>query len=194
MQSLEERARRYATKAHAACDQRRKYTLEPYIVHPAAVVELVRGVCLVEEVLAAAWLHDTVEDTGSTIIDIEEHFGPDVAALVAMVTNPEQLPGTNRMNRKRAHFLHTANASGEAQTIKLADIIDNTREILRYDPHFARVYLIEKRIQLAGLQRGNEFLRGQAENIIEQGISQLMMPPYNVPAAWFAALMTRYQA
>lgn len=194
MQSLEERARRYATKAHAACDQRRKYTLEPYIVHPAAVVELVKGVCPVEEVLAAAWLHDTVEDTGTTIIDIEERFGPEVAALVAMVTNPEQLPGTNRMHRKRAHFLHTANASSEAQTIKLADIIDNTREILRYDPHFARVYLIEKRIQLAGLQRGNEFLRGQAENIIEQGISQLMMPPYNVPAAWFAALMTRYQA
>ena len=144
--------------------------------------------------LAAAWLHDTVEDTGTTLIDIQEHFGPDVATLVAMVTNPEQLLGTNRMNRKRAHFLHTANASREAQTIKLADIIDNTREILRYDPHFARVYLIEKRIQLAGLQRGNESLKAQAENIIEQGISQLMMPPYNVPAAWFAALMARYQA
>jgi (p)ppGpp synthase/HD superfamily hydrolase len=194
MLSLEERARRYATKAHAACDQRRKYTFEPYIVHPAAVVELVRSVSPVEELLAAAWLHDTVEDTGSTLIDIQEHFGSDVATLVAMVTNPEQRPGTNRMNRKRAHFLHTANACGEAQTIKLADIIDNTREILRYDPHFARVYLIEKRIQLTGLQRGNETLRAQAESIIERGISQLMMPPYNVPAAWFAALMARYQA
>lgn len=194
MLSLEERARRYATKAHAACNQRRKYTLEPYIVHPAAVVEIVRSVSPIEEVLAAAWLHDTVEDTGTTLIDIQEHFGPDVATLVAMVTNPEQLPGTNRMHRKRAHFLHTANASQEAQTIKLADIIDNTREILLYDPHFARVYLIEKRIQLAGLQRGNEILKAQAEGIIEQGISQLMMPPYNVPAAWFAALMARYQA
>ncbi|RPH22152.1 bifunctional (p)ppGpp synthetase/guanosine-3',5'-bis(diphosphate) 3'-pyrophosphohydrolase [Buttiauxella warmboldiae] len=194
MLSLEERARRYATKAHAACDQRRKYTLEPYIVHPAAVVELVRSISAAEEMLAAAWLHDTVEDTGSTLTDIQQHFGPDVAMLVAMVTNPEQRPGTNRMYRKRAHFLHTANASPEAQTIKLADIIDNTRGILRYDPHFARVYLIEKRIQLAGLQRGNERLREQAEGIIEQGISQLMMPPYNVPAAWFAALMTRYQA
>ncbi len=194
MLSLEERARRYAAKAHAACDQRRKYTLEPYIVHPAAVVELVRSVCSVEEMLAAAWLHDTVEDTGTTLIDIQEHFGPDVATLVAMVTNPELPSGTNRMNRKRAHFLHTASASSDAQTIKLADIIDNTREILRYDPHFARVYLIEKRIQLAGLQRGNESLRAQAENIIEQGISQLMMPQYIVEAAWFAALMARYQA
>ncbi|MCT4703310.1 HD domain-containing protein [Enterobacteriaceae bacterium H20N1] len=194
MQSLEERARRYATRAHAACEQRRKYTNEPYIVHPAAVVELVRSVCCKEEVLAAAWLHDTVEDTGTTIIDIEERFGPEVAALVAMLTNPEQLPGINRAHRKRAHFLHTAQACPDAQTIKLADIIDNTREILRYDPHFARVYLIEKKLQLAGLERGDASLKKQAHGIIERGISQLMMPPYNVPAAWFTKIIARYQA
>ncbi|MEL4015337.1 HD domain-containing protein [Dryocola clanedunensis] len=194
MQTLEERARRFASKAHAASEQRRKYTFEPYIVHPAAVVELVRSVTSDEEVLAAAWLHDTVEDTDTTLIDIEERFGPQVAALVAMLTNPEQLPGTNRASRKRAHFLHTAQASPDAQTIKLADIIDNTREILKYDPHFARVYLIEKRLQLAGMTQGNEKLKAQAEGIVEQGISQLMMPPYNVPAAWFSQLMARYQA
>ncbi|WP_202305123.1 HD domain-containing protein [Dryocola clanedunensis] len=194
MQTLEERARRFASKAHAASEQRRKYTYEPYIVHPAAVVELVRSVCDNEEVLAAAWLHDTVEDTDTTILDIEERFGPRVAALVLMLTNPEQPPGTNRAHRKRAHFLHTAQASADAQTIKLADIIDNTREILRYDAHFARVYLIEKRLQLAEMKRGNEALKARAENIVEEGISQLMMPPYNVPAAWFTQLMARYQA
>ncbi|MCT4712036.1 HD domain-containing protein [Enterobacteriaceae bacterium H11S18] len=194
MQTLEERARRFASKAHAASEQRRKYTYEPYIVHPAAVVELVRSVCDNEEVLAAAWLHDTVEDTDTTILDIEERFGPQVAALVLMLTNPEQPPGTNRAHRKRAHFLHTAQASADAQTIKLADIIDNTREILRYDAHFARVYLIEKRLQLAEMKRGNEALKARAENIVEEGISQLMMPPYNVPAAWFTQLMVRYQA
>ncbi|MCT4704886.1 HD domain-containing protein [Enterobacteriaceae bacterium H16N7] len=194
MQTLEERARRFASKAHAASEQRRKYTYEPYIVHPAAVVELVRSVCDNEEVLAAAWLHDTVEDTDTTILDIEERFGPQVAALVLMLTNPEQPPGTNRAHRKRAHFLHTAQASADAQTIKLADIIDNTREILRYDAHFARVYLIEKRLQLAEMKRGNEALKARAENIVEEGISQLMMPPYNVPAAWFSQLMARYQA
>lgn len=194
MHTLEERARRFASKAHAACEQRRKYTFEPYIVHPAAVVELVRSVCQKEQVLAAAWLHDTVEDTGTTIIDIEARFGPEVAALVTMITNPEQRPGTNREHRKRAHFLHTARACPDAQTIKLADIIDNTREILKYDPHFARVYLLEKRLQLAGMKEGNEKLKAQAENIVEQGISQLMMPPYNVPAAWFTQLTARYQA
>lgn len=194
MLSLEERARRYATKAHAATDQRRKYTFEPYIVHPAAVVELVRSVCSTEEVLAAAWLHDTVEDTDTTLKDIEERFGADVASVVAILTNPQALPGTNRVQRKCAHFLHTAKASPVAQTIKLADIIDNTREILRYDAHFARVYLVEKRLQLAGLERGDMRLKEQAQGIIEKGISQLMMPPYNVPAAWFTQLMSRYQA
>ncbi|WP_274872826.1 HD domain-containing protein, partial [Serratia marcescens] len=59
--TLAERARRYATKAHAAIDQRRKYTDDPYIVHPQAVMELVRSVPHTEEMLAAAWLHDTVE-------------------------------------------------------------------------------------------------------------------------------------
>ncbi|VDZ55823.1 bifunctional (p)ppGpp synthetase II/ guanosine-3',5'-bis pyrophosphate 3'-pyrophosphohydrolase [Serratia odorifera] len=61
--TLVERARRYATKAHAAIDQRRKYTNAPYIVHPQAVVEIVRSVPHTDEMLAAAWLHDTVEDT-----------------------------------------------------------------------------------------------------------------------------------
>lgn len=194
MLSLEERARRYATKAHAANEQRRKYTFEPYIVHPAAVVELVRSVCSIEEVLAATWLHDTVEDTDTTIMDIEERFGADVAGLVAMVTNPAQKTGTNRIQCKRAHFLHTAMASPAAQTIKIADIIDNTREILRYDPRFARVYFVEKRLQLAGMERGDVGLKERAQSIIEQGISQLTMPPYNIPAAWFTQLMSRYQA
>ncbi len=71
MDSLEEQARRYATQAHAEAGQRRKYTDEPYIVHPAAVVELVRSVSHDEHLLAAAWLHDTVEDTGTTLSDIE---------------------------------------------------------------------------------------------------------------------------
>lgn len=88
--SLEEQARRYATQAHAAAGQRRKYTDEPYIVHPAAVAELVRSVTDDEQMIAAAWLHDTVEDTPSTLQDIESHFGPRVAKLVDMLTDSAQ--------------------------------------------------------------------------------------------------------
>lgn len=85
--SLEEQARRYATQVHAESGQRRKYTDEPYIVHPTAVVELVRSVTDDPVMLAAAWLHDTVEDTATTLNDIENHFGPEVARLVEMLTD-----------------------------------------------------------------------------------------------------------
>lgn len=195
MLSLEERARRYATRAHAARDQRRKYTRDPYIIHPAAVVEQVRQVLPEDETaLAAAWLHDTVEDTDTTLGDIESHFGPEVARLVEMLTNPQTPQGINRAQRKCLHFQHTSHACSRAQTIKLADIIDNTRELLHYDPDFARVYLLEKRLQLAGMTRGDARLRQQAQRVVEQGIEQLMRPPYNVPAAWFDKRAAHYLA
>lgn len=194
MHSLEQRARRYASHAHAACDQRRKYTDQPYIVHPAAVVEYVRSVCQDETVLAAAWLHDTVEDTPTTLPDIAHHFGDAVARLVEMVNNPPVPTGMNRARRKMHYFAHTAAGCAAAQTIKLADIIDNTRDIVAFDPHFSRVYLVEKRIQIAGLQRGDKALFQQAHFTIEQGVAQLTRPPHNVPAAWFEKLSRRYQA
>lgn len=193
MYSLEEQARRYASKAHAEAGQRRKYTDEPYIVHPAAVVELVRSVTDSEVMLAAAWLHDTVEDTPSTLADIESHFGEEVAALVAMLTDSKQPNAKNRAARKVAHFRHTAQASSDAQTIKLADIIDNTRSIIHFDPHFARVYLVEKRVQIALLKAGDSGLWRQAAAIIEHGIEQLMQAPYSVPPAWFARQQEKYE-
>lgn len=192
LESLEEQARRYATRAHAEAGQRRKYTDEPYIVHPAAVAELVRSVCPEDELLAAAWLHDTVEDTDTTLGDIEAHFGVRVAQLVGMLTDSAQPQAKNRAARKLAHFRHTAAASPEAQTIKLADIIDNTRAIVRFDPHFARVYLVEKRIQIGLLKQGDAQLWQQASAIIEQGIAQLGEPPYSVPESWFVKQAAKY--
>jgi len=192
MQTLEERARRYATKAHAEAGQRRKYTDEPYIVHPAAVAELVRSVTDNEVMLTAAWLHDTVEDTATTLNDIESHFGGEVAKLVAMLTDSAQPQAKNRAMRKAAHFRHTAEACPDAQTIKLADIIDNTRSIIHYDASFARIYLVEKRVQITLLKGGNRELWQQASTIIEQGITQLSEPPYNIPAEWFSRQAARY--
>lgn len=194
LESLEEQARRYATRAHAAAGQRRKYTDEPYIVHPAAVVELVRSVSADDELLATAWLHDTVEDTETTLADIESHFGPRVAQLVEMLTDSAQPQAKNRAARKLAHFRHTADASPEAQTVKLADIIDNTRAIVRFDPHFARVYLVEKRVQIELLKQGDAQLWRQASAIIEQGIAQLGQPPYSVPESWFVKQAAKYRS
>ena len=190
--SLEEQARRYATQAHADAGQRRKYTDEPYIVHPAAVAELVRSVTDDEHMLAAAWLHDTVEDTPSTLQDIESHFGARVAELVDMLTDTAQPSAKNRAARKLAHFRHTAAASPEAQTIKLADIIDNTRAIVQFDADFARVYLIEKQIQIQLLKQGDKQLWQQAAHSIQHGLDQLAKPPYSVPERWFVKQAAKY--
>jgi len=86
MTELEVRARDFATTRHAAAGQVRKYSGEPYINHPAAVVELVRSVAHTPAMLAAAWLHDTVEDTDATLDDIARYFGAEVAQLVEMLT------------------------------------------------------------------------------------------------------------
>ena len=152
---LEHRAQSYATRAHAAVEQVRKYTGEPYINHPAAVVELVRTVPHTPEMIAAAWLHDVVEDTGVELDDIAFHFGPQVAALVEMLTDVSRPLDGNRAARKAIDCAHTAQASPEAKTIKLADLIDNSKSIMAHDPGFAKTYLKEKALLLEVLREGN---------------------------------------
>ncbi len=146
MHSLENQARRFASHAHASRDQRRKYTLEPYIIHPAAAVERVRSVSHSEERLAAAWLHDTVEDTDVTLKDTDQGFGRAVGELVEMLTTPVTPADCPRIEKNRAALLHMACASSQAKTIKLADIIDNSCSIITYDAQFARYYLVEKKV------------------------------------------------
>lgn len=152
---MEERAKDFATRYHVSIDQRRKYTNEPYIMHPAAVVELVRSVDHTEAMIAAAWLHDTVEDTPATLDEVEQVFGGTVAALVEMLTDVSKPTDGNRENRKAIDRAHTAKASPEAKTIKLADLIDNTRSIVARDTEFAKVYLAEKALLLEVLWEGD---------------------------------------
>lgn len=144
MSEMVEAAAKFATIAHASVDQRRKYTGEPYIVHPQAVAALVASVPHDDAMIAAAWLHDTVEDCGVLIETIEHELGADVASLVEWLTDVSKLADGNRKIRKTIDRLHSAAAPARAQTIKIADLIDNSRTILMHDPDFARVYLREK--------------------------------------------------
>ena len=153
-----EHARIFATAAHAAVGQLRKYTNEPYIVHPAEVVSIVRSVPHTEAMLAAAWLHDVVEDTGVTIETVRAEFGEEVADLVSWLTDVSRPEDGNRAHRKARDREHTAAAPAEAQTVKLADLISNTRSIMAHDPKFAVTYLEEKRALLAVMTRGDATL------------------------------------
>ena len=82
-QSMARRALQFATQAHRRIDQRRKYSRQPYEVHLRAVADIVASVTDDPEMIAAAWLHDSVEDTPATLEDIGREFGTGVAALVS---------------------------------------------------------------------------------------------------------------
>ena len=163
---MEEQAKSFAEAAHASIDHRRKYSGEPYIEHPAAVVELVRSVPHTEAMICAAWLHDTVEDTPTTLADVERHFGDDVASLVEQLTDISRPEDGNRRHRKAIDREHTAKANAQAKTIKLADLIDNTRNIVERDPDFAKVYLAEKVLLLDVLREGDATLWAMAAAMV----------------------------
>lgn len=163
-----ERAKEYAIAAHKAAGQVRKYTDEPYWVHPAEVAAIVATVSHTDAMLAAAWLHDTVEDTAVTSDDIAQGFGKEVAELVAWLTDVSRPEDGNRARRKQLDREHIAAAPAEVHTIKLADLISNTKSIVEHDPEFAKVYLEEKRLLLEVLVKGDLSLRIAARNQISE--------------------------
>ena len=160
------RARVFATAAHAAVGQVRKYTFEPYIVHPAEVASIVMSHGGTDAMVAAAWLHDVVEDTGVTIETIRAELGTEVAELVGWLTDVSKPEDGNRARRKAMDREHTAAAPSEAQTIKLADLISNSRSIMAHDPAFAKTYLEEKRLLLAVMHRGDAGLHAEASKYV----------------------------
>ena len=161
------KAQVFATAAHHAVGQRRKYTNEPYIVHPADVVNIIQtNVGYTDNMLAAAWLHDTVEDTGVTIDVIEYEFGKEIAELVGWLTDVSKPEDGNRAVRKAIDREHSAMAPAEAQTVKLADLISNSKSITEHDPDFAVTYLKEKRELLKVMTKGDPILHAMASKFI----------------------------
>lgn len=100
-----------------------------YIHHPVAVAELVTSSGADEETVAAALLHDTVEDSEVTIAELEERFGPTVAALVAALSDDESIDSYRE--RKREHRGRVVAAGEPALTIYAADKLSNSRVLRR---------------------------------------------------------------
>lgn len=164
MSNLEKRARIFAQRAHG--DQVRKYTGEPYVMHTQEVASIVASVRGTPEMVAAAHLHDVLEDTPTSLQEVEGAFGPTVAALVVELTDQIPMASGNRKARKRAESDRLANVSAEAQTIKLADIISNTASIAKHDPGFARSYIPECLYLCERMERGDSTLRNRALEIL----------------------------
>lgn len=168
----------FANNAHGS--QTRKYTADPYIVHPVRVMEKCQTVTSDLAVLAAAILHDVLEDTPTSKKEIEQFLltvlSPEeayravkyVEELTDIFTR-ENFPKLNRRVRKQREAERLALVSPDAQTVKYADILDNT-DVTFNDPDFARTYLREARHLLVVMTRGNDLLRQQAFNRVEECI------------------------
>lgn len=130
--TLLDRAIIFAVKAHAGTERRGKGY--PYIVHPLEAMEIVATMTPDQELLAAAALHDTVEDTDVTVEQIRAEFGDRIATLVADESE-ERLQGVSDEeswhDRKRAAINHLANASHDAKIVALGDKLSNMRAIAR---------------------------------------------------------------
>jgi len=159
------KALQFAIKAHG--DQKRKYTGEPYIIHPIAVAKLVSDVGGDEYMICTAILHDVVEDTHVTLDDIVQKFGTDIADLVSSLTDISKPEDGNRATRKAMDRRWISDRCNRSKTIKLADLIDNSSTIVEHDPNFAKVYISEKRELLKVLKEGNQILYQRAKNIVE---------------------------
>jgi hypothetical protein len=173
MSRLVDRAARFAANAHRSAGHRRKYTGDPYAVHLEAVAGLVASVTGDEETIASAWLHDVVEDTPVTAADVRKRFGGGVAKLVTELTDVSRPGDGNREARKASDRDHLAGASPRAKTVKLADLIDNCRDITANDPKFARVYIEEMGRLLEVLAEGEKKLYGQARAVYEESAATI---------------------
>jgi hypothetical protein len=173
MEDLITRARVFATQAHRRINQLRKYTKQPYDAHLSSVVEIVWEVSDDPEMVAAAWLHDVVEDTPATLEDVEREFGRPVMELVEQLTDVSLPSSGNRARRMLINREHLARASARAKTVKLADLIDNARDICKHDPRFAATYLAEMAALLVVLADGDSRLLQKARSVLARCTEKL---------------------
>lgn len=154
----------FAAEKHAH-QKRKGEKAEPYFNHLLEVAELIAasGPDLDVELIMAAFLHDTVEDTGVTLQELEQRFGKDVASLVAEVTDDKSLP---KETRKQLQVQSTSEKSSRAQTLKLADKISNLRAVISSPPvgwslERKREYFEWARQVISGIASPNKYLKSE---------------------------------
>jgi GTP diphosphokinase / guanosine-3',5'-bis(diphosphate) 3'-diphosphatase len=149
----------------------------PYINHPLEVASLLANVGKVEDtdVLIAAILHDTVEDTETTKEEIAELFGENVAKMVMEVTDDKSLP---KAERKQLQIEHAPHLSDGAKQVKLGDKISNIRDIVENPPdgwsdERRREYVEWGEKVVAGLRGANADLENHFDGLVKRAKSKL---------------------
>ena len=154
--SLITKALEFATAKHRG-QSRKDEAGTPYINHPIALMNLLTDRCGITEinVILAALLHDTIEDTDATADEIEELFGAEIRDIVLEVSDDKSLPSPVR---KKLQIDHASSISYEARLVKLADKICNLQDILASPP--ARWDLQRKREYFDWAKKVVDELRG----------------------------------
>ncbi|KAM3877232.1 guanosine-3',5'-bis(diphosphate) 3'-pyrophosphohydrolase MESH1 [Diretmus argenteus] len=153
--------------------QRRKdLEATPYINHPIGVARILshEGGIADIEVLQAALLHDTVEDTDTSIEELEAKFGPTVARIVQEVTDDKTL---SKLERKRLQVEHAPHRSHQAKLVKLADKLYNLRDLNRCMPtgwtaERVQEYFVWASQVVRGLRGTNLALEQRLEELFKQ--------------------------
>ena len=162
----------FAAEKHS--NQRRKNVdASPYINHPIQLANVLanEGGIVNTDVLCAAVLHDTLEDTDTTEAELKKVFGPKIASIVMEVTDDKSLP---KEVRKQLQIDHAPTSSHEAKLVKLADKICNLRDMLDAPP---AGWPLERRVEyfewaakvIAGARGTNSKLEKIFDALVEQG-------------------------
>ena len=160
----------FATRMHAG--QLRKYTAEPYVLHCLEVAQLVADAGGSTAMIAAALLHDVVEDAAATLEELHDRFGPEIAEAVTWLSDVSRPEDGNRAVRKAIDRAHLAAAPAPVMTVKLADMVSNTRSIVDHGDGFARIYLQEMELLLDVLSEGDPGLLDLARAEVARGIAK----------------------
>lgn len=179
-----EQITRFAASAHEG--QLRKYVNEPYINHPIRIMQHCRLYDKSIAVAAAALLHDVIEDTSITeaiLFDFLQSTMPAEAehtySLVIQLTDvftKDAYPNLNRDTRKQMELERLAHIHPDAQTIKYADIIDNSMDKAVPENDFAPRYLNEYKKLLAVINEGNASLYALAKAEVNRALKKLQQP------------------
>ena len=166
----------FAARKHTG-QTRKGDDAQPYINHPLEVANLLANIGKVEDfdVLIAAILHDTIEDTGTTEEEITELFGETVCGYVLEVTDDKNLP---KDERKQLQVEHAPHLSTGAKLIKLGDKISNITDVMNNPP---AGWSIERRLEyinwgknvVDGLRGANENLEKHFDELIEKAKSKI---------------------
>ena len=138
-----------AYRAHSG--QKRKYTGEDYFIHPCRVAKRVAELTGAQILIAAAYLHDVLEDTSIIWKEICDLVDVEVADLVLELTNPSKNMKLPRQERKMIDRQHLATASLSAKLIKTIDRIDNLKDMKNAPDDFKKLYADESRLLMTAL-------------------------------------------